>query len=90
MEHEEPLEISSRLSNINHALPFELLGADIFVISQADPLDLRYAIFVCRSMAQRDSQSRKSMDQHHTGAHIPRLAFEALVYLTATPSFAYV
>ena len=47
MEHEEPLEISSRLSNINHALPFELLG-EIFSCISEDPLDLRYAIFVCR------------------------------------------
>ena len=47
MEHEVPLEISSRLSNINHALPFELLG-EIFSCISEDPLDLRYATFVCR------------------------------------------
>src|SRR5258706_5313622 len=48
MEHEESLEHSSRRSNTNHALPFELLGAVFLHISE-DPLDLRYAIFVCRS-----------------------------------------
>jgi len=44
----EPLEISSRPSNINHMLPFELLGIVFSHISE-DPLNLRYAILVCRS-----------------------------------------
>jgi hypothetical protein len=48
MEDEEPLEISSRPSNFNHALPFGLLGA-VFSHISGDPLDLRYAILVCRS-----------------------------------------
>jgi len=48
MEHEERLEVSSRPSSLNYALPFELLG-EIFSHISGDPLDLRYAIFVCRS-----------------------------------------
>ena len=45
MEHEGRLEVSSR----NHgALPFELLG-EIFSHISEDSLDLRFAIFVCRS-----------------------------------------
>ena len=48
MEHEGPLEISSRASNLNDLLPFELLGA-IFLHISEDPLDLRYALLVCRS-----------------------------------------
>jgi hypothetical protein len=48
MEHEERLEVSSRPSSLIHALPFELLG-EIFLHISEDPLDLRYAIFVCRS-----------------------------------------
>jgi len=48
MEHEGSLEGSSRPSNNNHVLPFELLG-EVFSYISDDPLDLRYAIFVCRS-----------------------------------------
>jgi len=48
MEHEEPLMISSRPANLSHTLPFELLGVVFLHISE-DPLDLRYAILVCRS-----------------------------------------
>jgi hypothetical protein len=48
MEHEERLEVSSRPSSLNYALPFELLG-EIFSHTSEDPLDLRYAILVCRS-----------------------------------------
>jgi len=48
MEHEERLEISPRPSSLNYALPFELLG-EIFSHISDDSLDLRYAIFVCRS-----------------------------------------
>jgi len=48
MEHEERLEVSSRPSTLNYALPFELLG-EIFSHISGDPLDLRYVIFVCRS-----------------------------------------
>jgi len=48
MEHEERLEVSSRPSSLNYALPFELLG-EIFSHISGDPLNLRYAIFVCRS-----------------------------------------
>jgi len=47
MEHEDPRETSSRPSNLSHMLPFELLGIVFSHISE-DPLDLRYAIFVCR------------------------------------------
>ena len=49
MEHEGRLEVSSRLSSRNHALPFELLGEIFSHISEDDSLDLRFAIFVCRS-----------------------------------------
>ena len=42
------LEVSSRPSSLNYALPFELLG-EIFSHISEDPLDLRYAILVCRS-----------------------------------------
>ena len=49
MEQEECLEVSSRPSScLNYALPFELLG-EIFSHISEDPLDLRYAILVCRS-----------------------------------------
>jgi hypothetical protein len=48
MEHEECLDISSRPSSLNYALPFELLGEILSHISE-DPLNLRYAILVCRS-----------------------------------------
>ena len=48
MEHEECLEGLSRPSGLNYALPFELLG-EIFSHISEDSLDLRYAIFVCRS-----------------------------------------
>jgi len=48
MEHEERLEVSPRPSSLNYALPFELLG-EIFSHISDDSLDLRYAIFVCRS-----------------------------------------
>ena len=48
MEQEERLEVSSRPSSLNYALPFELLG-EIFSHISEDPLDLRYAILVCRS-----------------------------------------
>ena len=48
MEQEERLEVSSRPSSLNSALPFELLG-EIFSHISEDPLDLRYAILVCRS-----------------------------------------
>jgi hypothetical protein len=48
MEHEERLEVSSRPSSLNHALPFELLG-EIFSHISKDSLDLRYVIFVCRT-----------------------------------------
>ena len=48
MEHENPLEVTSRSSNFNYALPFELLGEILSYISD-DPLDLRYALLVCRS-----------------------------------------
>jgi hypothetical protein len=48
MEHEEHLEVSSRPSSLNYALPFELLG-EIFSHVSEDPLDLQYAILVCRS-----------------------------------------
>jgi hypothetical protein len=48
MEHEERLEVSSRPSSLNYALPFELLG-EIFSHISEDPLNLRYAILVCRS-----------------------------------------
>jgi hypothetical protein len=46
MEHEE--EVCSRPSSLNYAIPFELLG-EIFSHISEDPLDLRYAILVCRS-----------------------------------------
>lgn len=45
--HRTSRKNSSQLSYTNHALPFELLGAVFSYISE-DPLDLRYAIFVCR------------------------------------------
>jgi len=48
MAHEERLEVSSRPSTLNYALPFELLG-EIFSHISDDSLDLRFAIFVCRS-----------------------------------------
>jgi len=48
MEHEERLEVLSRPSSLNYALPFELLG-EIFSHISRDPLNLRYVIFVCRS-----------------------------------------
>ena len=48
MEQEECLEVSSRPSSLNYALPFELFG-EIFSHMSEDPLDLRYAILVCRS-----------------------------------------
>ena len=48
MDHEASLEGSPRPSNDNHVLPFELLG-EVFSCISDDPLDLRYAIFVCRS-----------------------------------------
>jgi len=48
MEHEGRLEVSSRPSSRNHALPFELLG-EIFSRISEDSLDLRFVIFVCRS-----------------------------------------
>ena len=48
MEQEECLEVSSRPSSLNYAIPFELLG-EIFSHISEDPLDLRYAILVCRS-----------------------------------------
>src|SRR5882757_7758253 len=48
MEHEGRLEVSSRPSRRNHALPFELLGKIFSHISE-DSFDLRFAIFVCRS-----------------------------------------
>jgi hypothetical protein len=48
MEHEVSLEGPSRPSNANHTFPFELLG-EIFSHISEDPLDLRYAILVCRS-----------------------------------------
>ena len=48
MEHEGRLEVSSRPSSRNHALPFELLG-EIFSHISEDSLDLRFVIFVCRS-----------------------------------------
>ena len=47
MEHDVSLAGSSRPSNNNHVLPFELLG-EVFSYISDDPLDLRYAIFVCR------------------------------------------
>jgi hypothetical protein len=46
MKHEE--DVWSRPSSLNYALPFELLG-EIFSHISDDPLDLRYAILVCRS-----------------------------------------
>jgi hypothetical protein len=48
MEHEERLEVTSQPSSLNYALPFELLG-EIFSHISEDPLNLRYAILVCRS-----------------------------------------
>jgi hypothetical protein len=48
MEHEERPDVSPRPSSLNYALPFELLG-EIFSHISEDPLDLRYAILVCRS-----------------------------------------
>jgi len=48
MDHEASLEGSLRPSNNNHVLPFELFG-EVFSYISDDPLDLRYAIFVCRS-----------------------------------------
>jgi len=48
MEHEGRLDVSSRPSSRNHALPFELLG-EIFSHISEDSLDLRFVIFVCRS-----------------------------------------
>ena len=48
MEHEGRLEVSSRPPSRNHSLPFELLG-EIFSHISEDSLDLRFAIFVCRS-----------------------------------------
>src|SRR5258706_7369836 len=48
MEREGRLEVSLRPSSRNHALPFELLG-EIFAHISEDSLDLRFAIFVCRS-----------------------------------------
>ena len=48
MEQEERLEVSSRPTSLNYALPFELLG-EIFSHMSGDPLDLRYTILVCRS-----------------------------------------
>jgi len=48
MEHEECLKVLPQPSSLNYALPFELLG-EIFSHISEDSLDLRYAIFVCRS-----------------------------------------
>src|SRR5258706_4669402 len=48
MEHEGRLDVSSRPSSRNHALPFELLG-EIFSQISEDSLNLRFVIFVCRS-----------------------------------------